>query len=216
MRELRVLESSRSRRQGDAAIDNYGAQQQTALTDFVVRHPTAATSNYRYGQSGDTAKDAERYKEGKYGAAAEGVGILFIPFAMETYGKMGTKALRMLRTLQQDQADSNPTSALRPWHARSFVDSAVQRLSVALQRTIQRDQILRSHLRRVKRGGDAALDAYYYSGDGGYARGAASSSLDGGSVGFGGGGTPQVDGGGSASCCSGTPAPRSAGEGAGL
>ena len=34
VRELRVLESSRSRRQGDAAIDNYGAQQQTALTDF--------------------------------------------------------------------------------------------------------------------------------------------------------------------------------------
>ena len=155
----------------------------------------------------DTAKDAESYKEGKYGAAAEGVGLLFIPFAMETYGKMGTKALRMLRTLQQDQADSNPTSALRPWHARSFVDSAVQRLSVALQRTIQRDQILRSHLRRVKRGGDAALDAYYHSGDCGYARGAASSSSDGGSVGFSGGGTPQDNGGGSASCCSGTPAP---------
>ena len=156
------------------------------------------TSNYRYGQSGDTAKDAESYKEGKYGAAAEGVGLLFIPFAMETYGKMGTKALRMLRTLQQDQADSNPTSALRPWHARSFVDSAVQRLSVALQRTIQRDQILRSHLRRVKRGGDEALDAYYHSGDGGYVRGAASSSSDGGSVGFSGGGTPQDNGGGSA------------------
>ena len=105
------------------------------------------------------------------------------------------------------EADSNPTSALRPWHARSFVDSAVQRLSVALQRTIQRDQILRSHLRRVKRGGAAALDVYYHSGDGGYVRGAASSSSDGGSVGFGGGGTPQVNGGGSASCCSGTPAP---------
>ena len=38
---------------------------------------------------------------------------------------------------------------------------------------------------------------------------------DGGSVGFGGGGTPQANGGGSASCCSGTPATRSAGEGAG-
>ena len=83
----------------------------------------------------------------------------------------------------------------------------MQRLSMALQRTIQRDQILRSHLRRVKRGGDEALDAYYHSGDGGYARGAASSSSDGGLVGFGDGGTPQDNGGGSASCCSGTPAP---------
>ena len=76
------------------------------------------------------------------------MGVVFIPFAMETYGKMGKEALRMLRTLQQDQADSTPPSALRPWHARSFVDSAVQRLSVALQRSIQRGQILRSHLRR--------------------------------------------------------------------
>ena len=37
---------------------------------------------------------------------------------METYGKMGTKALRILRTLQQDLDDSSPASALRPWHAR--------------------------------------------------------------------------------------------------
>ena len=64
-------------------------------------------------------------------------------------------------------------SALRPWHARSFMDSAVQRLSVALQRTIQRDQVLRSHLRRVQRGGVPA-DYFECGGDAGYRR---SSSL---------------------------------------
>ena len=111
---------------------------------------------------------------------------------VETYGKMGKEALRLLRTLQQDQADSAPPSALRPWHARSFVDSAVQRLSVALQRSIQRDQILRSHLRRGKGGNDAAPDGYYHGcGDGGYESGASSSSSsDGGGGGAGGlGGT---------------------------
>ena len=47
-------------------------------------------------------------------------------------------------------------------------DSAVQRLSVALQRSIQRDQILRSHLRRGKGGNDAAPDGHYDGcGDGG-------------------------------------------------
>ncbi len=92
---------------------------------------------------------------------------------METYGKLGTKALRLLRTLGQDLADSNQPSALRPWHARSFMDSAVQRLSVALQRTIQRDQVLRSHLRRVQRGGVPA-DYFECGGDAGYRR---SSSL---------------------------------------
>ena len=118
--------------------------------------------------------------------------------------------------MQQDQADSAPPSALRPWHARSFVDSAVQRLSVALQRSIQRDQILRSHLRRAKRGNDAAPDGYYGGcGDGGYESGAASSSSSdggGGAGGFG-GGEHSVIGGGSASCCTGSRpgVPRSAG-----
>ena len=85
--------------------------------------------------------------------------------------------MRLLHTLQQDHVDSAPPSALRPWHARTFVDSAVQRLSIALQRSIQRDQILRSHLRRAKRGGDNAPDGYYHGcGDGGYESGAASSS----------------------------------------
>ena len=120
------------------ALDFYGPMQATAVTDFVVVHPLAATSTYRYGQAGDAAKAKEEYKHGKYDEAAAAVGVRFIPFAVETYGKMGKEALRLLRTLQQDHADSAPPSALRPWHARSFVDSAVQRLSVALQRSIQR------------------------------------------------------------------------------
>ena len=90
------------------------------------------------------------------------------------------------------------------------------RLSVALQRSIQRDQILRSHLRRGTRGNDAAPDGYYGGcGDGGYESGAASSSSSdggGGAGGFG-GGEHSVIGGGSASCCTGSRlgVPRSAG-----
>ena len=94
---------------------------------------------------------------------------------METYGKMGTKALRILRTLQQDLDDSSPASALRPWHARSFLDSAVQRLSIALQRAIQGDQIRRSHVRRVRRGGVPA-DYYECGGGAGYRRSPSPSS----------------------------------------
>ena len=101
---------------------------------------------------------------------------------METYGKMGTKALRILRTLQQDLDDSSPASALRPCHARSFLDSAVQRLSIALQRAIQGDQVRRSHLRRVRRGGVPA-DYYECGGGAGYrpsSSGSGSSSRTGG------------------------------------
>ena len=207
VKELRAISSSRSKRQGDAAVDFYGPMQATAVTDFTVTHPLAATTKYRYGQAGDAAKAKEAEKHGKYDEAAAAAGVLFIPFAVETYGKMGKEALRMLRTLQQDQADSAPPSALRPWHARTFVDSAVQRLSVALQRSIQRDQILRSHLRRGTRGSDAAPDGYYGGcGDGGYASGASSSSSsDGGGGGAGGfGGGEHSVSGGSASGCSGS------------
>ena len=175
VQELRVLRSSDSQRQGDVAIDNFGPEQLTMLTDFVITHPTAATSSYRTGQSGVAAARQEAIKEGKYGEAAAALNIRFIPFAMETYGKMGTKALRILRTLQQDLDDSSPASALRPWHARSFLDSAVQRLSIALQRAIQGGQIRRSHLRRVRRGGVPA-DYYECGGGAGYRRSSSPSS----------------------------------------
>ena len=67
---------------GDVAFDNFGPQQQTALTDLVVTHPTAATSSYRTGHSGVAAAKQERIKEGKYNEAAAARGIRCIPFAM--------------------------------------------------------------------------------------------------------------------------------------
>ena len=115
VKELRAISSSRSKRQGDAAVDFFGPMQATAVTDFTVTHPLAATSTYRYGQAGDAAKAKEDYKHGKYDEAAAAADVLFIPFAVETYGKMGKEALRMLRTLQQDQADSSVYFFTVPW-----------------------------------------------------------------------------------------------------
>ena len=86
VKELRAIRSSRSKRQGDAAIDFFGPMQETAVIDFVVVHPLAATYSTRYGQAGDAAKAKEAEKHGKYDEAAAAVGVVFIPFAMETYG----------------------------------------------------------------------------------------------------------------------------------
>ena len=44
VKELRAISSSRSKRQGDAAVDFYGPMQATAVTDFTVTHPLAATT----------------------------------------------------------------------------------------------------------------------------------------------------------------------------
>ena len=51
VKELRAIRSSRSKRQGDAAIDFFGPMQETAVIDFVVVHPLAATYSTRYGQA---------------------------------------------------------------------------------------------------------------------------------------------------------------------
>ena len=75
------------------------------------------------------------------------LGYKFIPFAAETYGKMGEAALQVVRTLGSAAAEE---SAPRPWHARTFADATVQRLSVALQRGVQEDQLLRAHVRRTR------------------------------------------------------------------
>eukprot|EP01045_Picozoa_sp_COSAG04_P011279 COSAG04_NODE_722_length_10806_cov_152.374708_9_plen_116_part_00 len=75
VKELRAIRSSRSQRQGDAAIDFFGPMQETAVIDFVVVHPLAASYSTRYGQAGDAAKAKEEYKHGKYDEAAAAVGV---------------------------------------------------------------------------------------------------------------------------------------------
>ena len=60
---------------------------------------------------------------------------------------MGEAALQVVRTLGSAAAEE---SAPRPWHARTFADATVQRLSVALQRGVQEDQLLRAHVRRTR------------------------------------------------------------------
>ena len=60
--------------------------QETAVIDFVVVHPLAASYSTRYGQAGDAAEAKEEWKHGKYDEAAAAVGVRFIPFAVETFG----------------------------------------------------------------------------------------------------------------------------------
>ena len=60
------------------------------------------------------------------------------PGRLYSYAPLG----RRRRTVEE--------SAPRPWHARTFADATVQRLSVALQRGVQEDQLLRAHVRRTR------------------------------------------------------------------
>jgi hypothetical protein len=148
--ELRTDPNSTSQKQADVAIDCYGEAQDTCVVDFVGTHPTAATYFSTYGQSGDCNAKKEIFKKGKYGKDCEELGMVLIPFAFETYGKLGADALKNLKQLGQMEAQLEADLTFRPWFERSFMDRATQRLSVALQRSIFRDQLKRSHGRRSR------------------------------------------------------------------
>ena len=48
--------------------------------------------------------------------------------------------------------------SFRPWYSRGFVQRAQQTIGVALQRSIYKDQIIRSHRRRAEHGLGAPSD----------------------------------------------------------
>ena len=130
----------------------------TALVDFVMVHPTAATYVNNYGTSGDAAKIVAGKKVYKYGETCDELGYDLIPFAIETYGKFGKAALKHLKILQTMALEEGVRceAGITPWFARSFVDGATQAIGVALQRSIVRDQLRRAHVWRSQ--GDACCD----------------------------------------------------------
>jgi hypothetical protein len=143
-------------KQADVAVDNYGPHMTTALVDFVMVHPTAATYVNNYGTSGDAAKIVAGKEVDKYGETCDELGYDHIPFAIETYGKFGKAAIKHLKVLQTMALEEGVRceAGITPWFARSFVDGATQAIGVALQRSIVRDQLRRAHVRRSL-GGDA-------------------------------------------------------------
>jgi hypothetical protein len=162
VRELR-RPGETGQKQADVAVDNYGPHMTTALVDFVMVHPTAATYVNNYGTSGDAAKIVAGKKVYKYGETCEELGYDLIPFAIETYGKFGKAALKHLKILQTMALEEGVRceAGITPWFARSFVDGATQAIGVALQRSIVRDQLRRAHVRRSQ--GDACCDEGYSS-----------------------------------------------------
>ena len=131
VRELR-RPGETGQKQADVAIDNYGPHMTTALVDFVMVHPTAATYVNNYGTSGDAAKIVAGKKVYKYGETCDELGYDLIPFAIETYGKFGKAALKHLKVLQTMALEEGVRceAGITPWFARSFVDGATWRLAL--------------------------------------------------------------------------------------
>ena len=157
--ELRTEASPHSFQQGDVAIDLYGQQEDTALLDFTIAHPTAATYSSKYCNSGDAAELVDKKKNAKHGPKCDQNGLKFIAFAIETYGSMCDAATKNLIELSRMEAAVDADYTFRPWYQRDFVQRAQQTIGVALQRSIYKDQILRSHRRRAEHGLGAPSDS---------------------------------------------------------
>jgi hypothetical protein len=146
--ELRTDPNSRSQKQADLAVDNYGEDEKTAVIDYVITHPTGATHATSYGQSGDAAESMATIKVGSYQKQCDDLGMVLIPFAMETYGKMCGSALEHLKTAGRMHTEATGGLTLRAWYEKDFVTTAKQRIGIALQRAIYEKQLLRSSKRR--------------------------------------------------------------------
>ena len=64
--------------------------------DFTVVHPASSSMRSRASREpGITAREAEKKKRHDHGVGA--VGHTFVPFTIETYGRLGVEAVKLLK-----------------------------------------------------------------------------------------------------------------------
>ena len=99
------------------------------IIDVVVRHsaaPSYAREASRY--DGAAARHAERLKRREFAHFADGAQYDFVPFAVESYGRLGPAAMGFLSALGDVAASGGHISK------SAFVAGALKELSCALQR----------------------------------------------------------------------------------
>ena len=103
--------------------------------DVTVRHPRAQKYRGRAARAdGAAARIAEAAKRVRYPANAQ-AGLLEVqPFAIETFGRLGPGALKLLRSARQRVVEADQT--LRGWAGVALFNRWLSLLSVALQRSL--------------------------------------------------------------------------------
>jgi len=101
--------------------------------DVTIRHPRAQKYRARAReQDAAAARIAEQAKRVRYPARPEAGLLAAEPFAMETFGRLGPNALKLLREAEQRAAELDP--ALRGWTRQALRQRWLALLSVQLQR----------------------------------------------------------------------------------
>jgi hypothetical protein len=74
------------------------------MIDVSVITPTCE-SYIRNGKQGKHAADREKQKTDKYDAFARALGYRFVPFVLESYGRVGKQARALLRLLADEHSN---------------------------------------------------------------------------------------------------------------
>jgi hypothetical protein len=99
------------------------------VLDVVVTHPAAQT--YFKGaakEAGYAAARAAHAKRVAFGNLADGTQYEFVPFAVESYGRLGAAAMGFLSSLGDAASEGGRVSK------SAFVQNALRAVSVAVQR----------------------------------------------------------------------------------
>jgi hypothetical protein len=96
------------------------------ITDVSVIHPLSTTNLSRASATaGAAAAHRDQQKQAAY-ARVEPNGYGFVPFSMETYGRLGQPAMNLLHQLGDEAAGSGGVTRA------TFVSGALRELSVGL------------------------------------------------------------------------------------
>ena len=105
------------------------------FVDVTVRHPRARKYvTDSAAQDGAAARTAERHKRERYPAEASAGLHTVLPFAVETFGRLGPGALDLLRAAHQRAMERDST--LRGWAGSALFARWLALLSCELQRSL--------------------------------------------------------------------------------
>ena len=103
--------------------------------DLTVRHPLAAKYRARAArEDGAAAKIAENAKRIRYPAVAAAGLLPAEPFAVETFGRLGPAALKLLHSARQRRVEAD--ASLRGWAGCALFQRWLAVLSVSLQQSL--------------------------------------------------------------------------------
>jgi len=151
----------------DQLVERFTPEGRDVVTDVSVTHPVAVTYIRKAATALGAAKEREKEKVAHgYADAAESVGKIFIPLAIETFGAWGPAAQDFFKQLKRIMDNKLPKVQDTTWTTASWASCHSQKVSIALQRGNAEAILIRGRRNfRATHVQDGVLPADHQSGD---------------------------------------------------